>query len=71
MGERKKHIEPQVQFCDAKRSPLWANISVTGAGPRVDGYMFVTDREGLRVIQSFGVFQAFEDKWYIDKKKEN
>jgi hypothetical protein len=33
--------------------------------------MFVTDREGLRVIQSFGVFQAFEDKWYIDKKKEN
>ena len=26
--------------------------------------MFVTDREGLRVIQGYGVFRAFEDKWY-------
>ena len=40
-----------------------ANIAVTGAGPRIDGYMFMTDRIGLRILQRNGVFNRWEDKW--------
>jgi hypothetical protein len=38
----------EVAMCDARRSHLWANVAETGAGPRIDTFMFVTDRVGLR-----------------------
>ena len=50
----------EVAFCDPKRSSLWANISRTGAGPRLDGYMLVTDTVGLELLLRAGVFSRWE-----------
>ena len=49
-------------MCDARRSALWQDIATTGAGPRIDGFMFVTDSVGLRVIEGGGALQAWEGK---------
>jgi hypothetical protein len=38
----------EATFCDTSK-PIWANIAEHGAGPRVDGYMFVTDAVGMQV----------------------
>lgn len=52
----------EVAMCDARRSKLWENIAETGAGPRIDTFMFVTDRVGLGIIHRGGALQAWNSK---------
>lgn len=40
----------EAAFCDPAKSNLWERINITGAGPRVDGYMHATDVEGLKIF---------------------
>ena len=45
---------PELELCNRSKR-IWANISATGAGPRVEGYMFVTDTIGLDIWLQAGV----------------
>mmetsp|Transcript_122525 Transcript_122525/g.183220 ORF Transcript_122525/g.183220 Transcript_122525/m.183220 type:complete len:310 (+) Transcript_122525:217-1146(+) len=51
----------EAAFCDPAKSNLWERINITGAGPRVDGYMHATDVEGLKIFLQEDIYRVFPD----------
>ena len=47
----------EYEQCCERDLPIWSNLSQTGAGPRVEGFMFATDVVGLEIWLKTGFLE--------------